>query len=551
MDDKYKIINYLNYRVARPTKEEMEYLLRANFVVNTIVPDVVNNPNNYSEEYKQYIGDANKITDDTNETMLRILRRMYDVSPNYADIPFYMLNLKELAYTKRMSQYAFVMTEEEKRLFADLNETLFANDELTYDLIHSCYTGETSSVDDFLFAPSCDKNILTETDKQLIEDYKIATKRKKEGIADFDDELIIKEYERYFADGKETEPYKGRYPKLNELWGKVYESLEVNDFKDHITELSQKRYTDLTEFFNVLSTLQKWSEYKKVYTLSNDLFDDFYAHYKEKSDIEIPLSVLDNIPFDTFYINLRNNRLNFSPKVKTEGMLIRVLRDSENKILGFNIFSAKTVNGTDYSFGQILFDFNLHCEITKDNMLVFSKEKVEEQAKTILKNNPEYFNESTVKKATIYHTKLFYIALQSVFYLCCTNKKMDKHYVALNSHSRGECGEENIEDITIGFVYTNELRNQIKESENEDANEETVFVNNTGRGTHRPHLVRGHFHHYHTKDGLILKYLEPYFTGVGKDFITHTIVKAPKEMQTFSKKDADINIKGNDGQVKA
>lgn len=485
------IENFINYRTF-PNGKNANALVRRDKVglktMSVMMPNKENFLENLTEHNRRMFSDAKK--------------ELYNIDENFTNIPFYMLKENELAYIVDMNRYAFLFNEEDKKDFAFMTELIFSDAELEYEFLLNTYSKGLNK--DFIFSASCYLSI---------QRYAELTKRVEKGLKiSKEDEQFLEECKHDYDNGYND--YDGRFPRYNELISKIYRSKYRDDFKD-VRTMSDTEYSELMFFLNLLVTVNLWEKWKKVYSLSKDLYDDFMRNFRENKEVDIPLQVLNNIPFSVFYLNLRNYNVKNGKGDRLDGAYVKLLRSEDGEILGVSICTTLIgSNSYSYSTGSILVNIK---DYTKDGVFTLSRDYFV----SVLDNALWKYSSSTevIKKAI---AKVMYLVMETVFYLCCTNKKQNKnHYVNMNSVSRNK--SEEIEDVTIGFVFSNELRRQIEESKEEDGDE--LLVNNTGKRRHRPHLVSGHFHHYWTKKGLILKYVEPYFTGQNCSFITNTVCK--------------------------
>lgn len=455
-----------------------------------------------------------------NELFFNAKRDVYNVEDNYVHTPFYMLTENELAYIVNIVKYAFRFEGTDADDFAYLTEMLFSNHELEYEFLQNLFSDDGTENEDFMFEPSS-YFLEDEYNAVVVKSNTMKDEKKK-----FFLEVCANDYKNYLDN---HEKYKGRFGRYNELLSKIYRRIDKGNDLDSFKEMSSLEYTDLMFFLDQLVTIKEWQKWKKVYSLSNDLYEDFNANFKSNTDVKVPLSVLENIPFDIFYLNLREQFIRcpiFDPNCERsviDGMFIKLLRN-EDEVLGFSLV-INEVAGGEYQTGTVLLDL-ADFDIDEHGIVNFSFDRMlEALAKGNYSFEKQGYNDEKLRtRYAKCFAKIYYIAIQTIFYLCCTNKRMGtKHYVNANPAVENIKTEDTVEDVTIGFVFTNELRQKIKESE--EAGEE-VLVNNTGKRTHRPHLVKGHPHHYWTKKGLILKYVEPYFTGINaNNCISRTVCR--------------------------
>ena len=481
-----EIRNFINYRV-NPRKVTMGKAVKD----NTIVGLVENFRTVRTMSPRSEL--MNRLEEYHNEVSEVARKRMYGVDDGIENIPFYMLNEKELAYATDINRFVFQFTEAEKDDFAYMTELIFSNAELEYEFLSNMFEQGDGN---FVFEPS------SYNERKWLEEI-------EQKIADGN---TLNDDERRFYDmniNETARQYNGKFPNYNCLISKIYRCVTRNDLKD-VKQMSSMEYSALMYDFNLFVTIKLWERWKKVYTLSRDLYDDFIENFKAGTEIEIPVTTLRNIPFDTFFLNLRGFGMKVGTKTVVDGAYIKLLRNEE-RVFGVTICS---VCAGGLTTGSMLVDINK--EIEDGETFTISKGLFTGTLDTT--NWHDIHGDGRKMKKNM--ARLMFLCMETVFYLCCTNKKMSgKKYVNLNPAVKNTA---EVEDVTIGFVFTNELRARIKESE---GTEEEVFVNNTGKGRHRPHLVRGHFHHYHTKNGTILKYIEPYFTGTNTDYISKTVCR--------------------------
>ncbi len=386
-----------------------------------------------------------------------------------------------------------------------------------------------------------------------------------------------------------TKGYQGDYPEMVNLVSRLY--MEGNrlhiDFDEHgnntnvlteeenlciVPKLNQRLFWSYIE---ISAAVFSWMCDKKIYRVSDTLAKDFI----EQTDLAVPTDALKYLPFRSFAIDLsRTPEFNgyfdcvFVNVIEYNGdykILLKVI-DSEGipANTGFDMY-FEFHKGEDSSLSEeelreyysrgMLDLFSKHKEYAKEcaeeylvthgrNPLSGAPFGVSGMSgdKTLAKflgfGSESYvpFYISAYKNyqpvpASKYR-KLERFLLSTIFYLCCSNKTVVKTDVPLNE---SECDKEAYHGHNGTKVEVEQLGVDIDDTPmfvfneldlNDDGdNELKSGKKGTGRGTsHKPHLVRGHFHHYRCGKGkkdVIYKYTMPYYTGVKSNIVSVTTIK--------------------------
>lgn len=173
--------------------------------------------------------------------------------------------------------------------------------------------------------------------------------------------------------------------------------------------------------------------------------------------------------------------------------------------------------------------------------------------RSIIDNKYMLFNDAPAR----YYKKFVKFLFCTLFYLCCTNRTTKKTVTGasdtpVKQRRKSKEAPEKKETGEIAYEVLQTAQEKLASEEQVSPKElqSNVFINynelNIDKGeyvpsqtlhregkklsgkTKKPHLVRGHFHHYRCGKGkkeVIYKYVEPYYTGIRRDIVSVTDIK--------------------------
>lgn len=364
--------------------------------------------------------------------------------------------------------------------------------------------------------------------------------------------------------------YKGDYPLINNLISRLYcttnntlnpDTEDILGLRDglSITPVPFMNYAQFWSYIETLFVLSVWPGTGKIYKVSDVLTKDFIS----QEDLALPTDALKYLPYRCFAIDVSDNR-EFSGYFDCVLVLIVSYKgnykaiykpfDSKGLLADTGIGMFKTfLDGTDTS----LDDMELKAKYSKLKIESFDIQKkttaIFATADTKVfgidgKYSPfavkdwkdeslEYFRDFKSVPASAYK-KLERLLLATLFYLCCSNKSVRKNASELASkdsfpkEKTDAAGHVKAEIETLGADIEEQL---VVSFNNIDLNSmgeylEKESTSGTGKkgSAHKPHLVRGHFHHYRCGKGrkeVIYKYTAPYYTGVKKNIVSVTTLR--------------------------
>ena len=332
--------------------------------------------------------------------------------------------------------------------------------------------------------------------------------------------------------------YYGKYPAINNLLkGTV---MYDKNHKPVIT--SGEGYDSLWSYIEANTFIGIWVDKKKIYRISDALEEDFI----NQEDLAIPTDALRFLPFKSFAIDLSENavlgkwfdcaiatvaeyngcyKVDFKVFDKAgllanSGFKINFLfMDGEDTKIDpeeLKIFTHDTISRYDF--------FKERCHKAFENVRPFSNDIISLENYIVSQN----FSRFQSVRPSMYR-KLEKFLFASVFYLCCSNKSVRKvaaDTVAVDKMKVPGAGKQDVQKTVVpveveqlGFDIPQFTFNEV--DLDDDGIRKVKGNGRTGRTT-RPHLVRGHYHHYRCGKGrkeLIYKYTNPYYTGVKHDNI--------------------------------
>jgi hypothetical protein len=357
-----------------------------------------------------------------------------------------------------------------------------------------------------------------------------------------------------------TNQYGNKYPGIWDKLENIYEmekkrpfnKRKTNDRLIDIIKMYNKNYEHVADFWNwgnasqaynilvdsnmfyLTQYLGAWRIHKQIYRFSKELE---YLLYEQDDGLDTPIKILNNLPYDSIYIE--TNSLSYNNKT----------------ILGF--FVSKIDNRTDlrgcinYHFCAVYEDLSTQCCSFRYSMASEDTSIYDAILNTVMKENFLYdtktgrkLSKKELKEIAIKNIKyqfengelqLLPKMMQLVFYICADNKeiiKNDEQSKIFDKPKNKQFIKDKFTEVQIWdcgnkiSIRTFSIRNNHDSST--EAQIEKEFV--TGKSK-APHSRRGHWHHYWVgkKDSeerrLILKWIAPTFVNGTPNTVNINIVE--------------------------
>lgn len=251
----------------------------------------------------------------------------------------------------------------------------------------------------------------------------------------------------------------------------------IQEIKGIMTEEEEQRETHT--FYN----LKKWLKTKQVYHFSTPLINALRQTTKDG----FVASVLRQLPFDSFYIDLSNTgesydftRGSTSVPSKVLGCFVHVdhFYDSENPFLRY------------YAVYQAYF-FENHGTFLLKNIFGYNQ-------KTTSKENLDTGMETPLDYDRIPTMNLMELLMNMVVYIAASNADIEKKpsSTSYGSSLKGSKGKKPVTDWNVGYRIGPAIEKTLHATSNTSSNSSSA--GGTGHATPRPHIRAAHWHHYWT-----------------------------------------------------
>lgn len=289
--------------------------------------------------------------------------------------------------------------------------------------------------------------------------------------------------------------YTGKYQFINDFF-----ITHKDEFKKLMGSEGRQLKIDIKD--SIVSPLAfcLWDRYRQIYIFDHD-FTDALVNTQE---VKIPVSVLDSLPFNTFYIDFKEENY-FS---QYDGVLIHVTKDivtGIHSIVAIKLKDCKPVNGKDDDciMYSMYFDFfeELLREENGQKYYLLEKDRLPKTASIGTNNYDKAVNSLNGIQETQSDDIIVFI-LQAIVYL--GSYKPDIVVVTEKKHTAGK-----LNISKIGINYGNNIRlnkKYIKRYSNDEVK--------TKHKSPRCHVRCAHWHHYWTGKGrtiLTVKWIPPVF----------------------------------------
>lgn len=279
-----------------------------------------------------------------------------------------------------------------------------------------------------------------------------------------------------------------------------------------------------------LCSIYNWKRYKQIYTFDKDFVNILIDSHINDDNIDID-NVIKTLPYNTFYIDINGE----------SNIVIDDLYVSNDKVIkggavtGFFIYFnttiyEKTNPEKDKPSTTIHFDvytktgsFGYELIVDKGLSISESFNRLRTDILTSSKNTEKSVQNCEIMESVV--SKL----LKLIMYICTINSDVKKssrqqsvRNSAIVSNSKFVVNTANsIKLSDVGFTIGKAIRlyNKNAENNNNDEDSETTVTTKPRKSTaKRPHIRRGHFHHYWIGKAdnrqLILKWVAPTFIHV-------------------------------------
>ena len=279
---------------------------------------------------------------------------------------------------------------------------------------------------------------------------------------------------------------------------RIYDVLS-SKIESGLISISKETAGALAEKLYVTST---WTVYKKIY----EVHPTFSRFLIETEDAPIEKSIIDKLPFNSFYIYTGKTELYrlqvHGEDLRMHGMYVRVSTNDNSIRFGISLQGYMDANGKK-------------CDVDLSSNLVFESGDCYENV--IEKHYEEAINVFGTVCNVRYgeaFKKPFRLAINMCQYLCASNAEV--HDVKTLKGKRpvakidGKMRPVAIQRSEVGFRIGEKFEKIYRKSEKEPDQR----ADSKGWTTVRPHVRRAHWHHYWTGPGktvLELRWLEPVF----------------------------------------
>lgn len=286
------------------------------------------------------------------------------------------------------------------------------------------------------------------------------------------------------------------------------ESREVLSISQHIGKQYQKfNVTSVFKEYNytfedaVLAWYikRRFSQYKQIYILNSTLYEEL----KKTTGIEtINSSIINNLPVDSFYIDMNQCNLELSSKEKIEGAFISIDKfklDNEEKQ-----------------------ELNIILKISTNNSFYFVSASLPTKEEATLTEQTNHWNTSCSEELRDY----FKDVLQLILYLCSDDIDVVKRPRITSSKSNSKSKTKKEKPTTIldlGYRIGNDLRKSRIVYEEESNN----HIHTKG-SSKVPHIRRPHWAVYHVGKGrteTVLKWINLIVVNKSKGELSPTAHK--------------------------
>ena len=280
----------------------------------------------------------------------------------------------------------------------------------------------------------------------------------------------------------------------------------------HVIE--EKKYKDalIEGYATTIFALAPWRLNKEVYVIDPDLKE---LLFQQEDDLEIPGEILLQLPYPCFYVELPDT---YYGGEKIHGFFVNLEYDvvTHEKELRLTVLSE---NGNIQSI-----PIHIDAKTISENMQIIARQAHENTDDPVIKQMALVGLQYT-KQMSVFHGKL----LQIVLYILAQNAEITPNSEQALITKRGKTIKDKYSEIrkwNVGF-RTGKVIRQYKEK----LNTVTEEHNDSTHASPRPHMRRGHWHHFwtgpkndKTNRKLVLKWLSPMMISVDTEDVNENPV---------------------------
>lgn len=253
----------------------------------------------------------------------------------------------------------------------------------------------------------------------------------------------------------------------------------------------------------ILGALYSWRKYKEVYSFDSDLANMLMSSASD--EFAVPISTMLNAPYPAFYVQIDGEN----------DLGIKGFFCNFDYIMWGDIDTDKLVKQFSFNFLGIYENMNLACPlIICDGITI--KESIDYLRKMFMEDKD--FDPKILDMAIDFIPK----ALQLVLYICAANADIcenPQQKQITRKPTTGTKPKDTLREVRkwdVGYRIGSIIR---KSSEEDSVHEQRVSTNHKS-SLKRPHVRKGHFHHYWIRSKtdnsrtLVLKWVAPMFINI-------------------------------------
>ena len=321
---------------------------------------------------------------------------------------------------------------------------------------------------------------------------------------------LLEKYSKFIESILDTNPY------LTKEQRDVYLHTNVNKFYSYF-------YHSLIS----VKAINLWKKYKKAYTID----PHFYKSLLNAEHIDINFSLMEKLPFDSFYIDLSNIPVKSTNKFQSIiGVIVNIINEEMIHLtfIDSNNIDANPINTViDILNSESENVFPELCEINTKEVHFYEVTLCKKNAKDKMEGSAyESFgylclNKDEMLECSSYViTELITFTIQFLYFLHSKNEDIEVH----NYHSSSpfKIHNEPVEQWDVGFKYGKTIR--ALEKKTSLYGDHIIFGGDKKRP--RAHVRRAHYHNvwHGPKDNqyIVLHYYhETYVNGTAEDIIAN------------------------------
>ena len=233
-----------------------------------------------------------------------------------------------------------------------------------------------------------------------------------------------------------------------------------------------------------IAALAPWRQFKEIYSFSPELQDTLFSQVDE--DIEIPIQVLDLLPFPCVYIELKPSLLLDDLIPDLVGFFVHFEHDIMRNRKELRFLGIDSNGGT----GQLM--IHLRDGYTLKEAIDSVIDESRENSRSISANQHE------IEKIEAPWHRLVSALLQLVLYICCQNAEIKENPEQKKMYKKTDRIKDQYKEVRKWDVGEDFSR-KIKHAKEQNRDSKKSSGNHTGqRSRPRPHARRGHWHHFWT-----------------------------------------------------